>query len=149
MRHHISIGKAEVGEFLLPVPGHLPNQGGLAVHHLIVGEHQHELLAVGIDHAESQLPVMMGPEIGVVLDIVQIIIHEAHVPLQVKAKPVFFHIPRNFRKSRALLRDGEHAGVAFLHDGIQMLDHLDGFQVLLAAIHIGHPFAVLFPVIQV
>ena len=149
MRHHISIGKAEVGKFLLPVPGHLPDQGGLAVHHLIVGEHQHELLAVGIDHAEGQLPVMVGPEIGVVSDVAQIVVHEAHVPLQVEAQAVLFQCPCDPGEGGALLGDAQHARIALLHDGVQVLDHLDGLQVLLAAVHVGHPFAVLFPIVQI
>ena len=59
------------------------------MYHFIMGKYQHELLTVGIDHAESKLSVVVAAEIGIVFDIIQIVIHEAHVPLQVKSQSAF------------------------------------------------------------
>jgi hypothetical protein len=41
-------------------PGILPSSEALAVHHLVVRERQHEVLAEGVDQAEGQL-ALVGP----------------------------------------------------------------------------------------
>ena len=91
----------------------------------------------------------VAPEIRIIFDIIQIIVHKAHIPLQVKAQPVVLQRSRNLRECSTLLRNGKDTGIPFLHDGIQMLDQFDGFQVLLSAVHIGNPFPILFTVIQI
>ena len=83
-----------------------------------------ELLAVGVDHTECQFPVMVAAEIRVHTDISQIVVHKAHVPFQVKAQAALVQILGDQRKRCALLRDGQHAGIAFFQNGVQMLDHL-------------------------
>ncbi len=91
----------------------------------------------------------VASEIRIKLNVIQIIIHKAHIPFQVKAQPVVLQRSRNLRECSTLLRNGKDTGIPFLHDGIQMLDQFYSFQVLLSAIHIGNPFAVLFTVIQI
>ena len=58
------------------------------MNHLIVGEYQHKILTVGVNHAEGQLLVMLAPEIWIALHIAQKIVHPAHVPFIIKAKAV-------------------------------------------------------------
>ncbi len=149
MHHHKSICQPQIGELLLPVAGHLPQHGGLSVYHLVMGEHKHKFLAVGIDHAESELPVVVAAEIRVKLDILQIIVHKAHIPLQVKAQPVLLQIPCDPGKGRALLGNGQHPGIALLHDRIQVLDQLNGLQIFLAPVDIGHPLPVLLAIVKI
>ncbi len=117
--------------------------------HLVMGKYQHKLFAVGIDHAEGQLSVMVTSEIGIVLYIVQIVIHKAHIPLQIETQSPCVQVSRDRRKRRALLGYGKHSGIPFLHDGVQMLDQLDCLKILLSPIHIGDPFSVSFAVVQI
>ena len=149
MGHHISIRKPQVRKFLFPFAGHFTEHGCLAVHHLVVGKYQHEMFRICVDHAESQFPMVMASEIRVILDILQVIVHKSHIPFQVEAQAIVLHRSRDLRECGAFLRNAEHAGITLFHDGIEMLDHLHGFQVLLAAIHIGNPFTVIFTIIQI
>ena len=149
MGHQESVSQAQVRKFYASLSRHLLKKSGLSVHHLVMGKRQDVFLTVLVNHAEGQLPVVVAPEIRVIPDVAQVVVHEAHVPLQVKAQPVLFQAARDPGEGRALLRDGEHPGVALLHHGIEVFDHLYGFQVLISAVHVRHPFPVLFSVVQV
>ncbi len=46
---HVAEQDAQVGELLPVVTGHLAEQRSLAVHDLVVGEGQHEVLVEGVD----------------------------------------------------------------------------------------------------
>ncbi len=149
MGHHIGVGQPQIGQLFLSGAGHLACHGGLAVHHLVMREHQLELLTVGIDHAEGQFSMMVTAEIGIHSDIPQIIIHITHIPLQIKSQTAFVQILGDQRKRGTLLRNGQHAGIALFQNGIQVFDHLHGLQVLLAPIHVGHPLPVIFTIVQI
>ena len=64
--------------------------------HLVVGKYQDELLALGIEHAEGQLPVVVMAEIWIALHVIQEIVHPAHVPLEVESSPPSFSSPETF-----------------------------------------------------
>ena len=88
------------------------------MNHLIMGEHQHKILAVSIDHAEGQLIVVMGPEIGIIADIGKEIIHKAHIPFQVKTKTVLFHLAGDLRPCSGLLGNHQNPRITLFHHGI-------------------------------
>ena len=52
---HEGVVGAQVGELLPVVARHLAEQRALAVHHLVVAERQHEILAEGVEQAEGDL----------------------------------------------------------------------------------------------
>ena len=81
MGHHIRISSTQVGELVFYGSGHFPNHGRFPVNHLVMGKYDHKILAVGINHAECQLAMVMSPKIGIIADIGQEIIHKAHIPL--------------------------------------------------------------------
>ena len=149
MQHHVSIGQTQIGKFILNLARHFPNQCSLPVDYFVMGEHKHEILAVSIYHAECQFIMVMGTEIGVKSNIAQIVIHPSHIPFYVKAKPVILHISRNFRPCGGFLGNHQHTRIPSLHYGIQMFQQFHRFQILMAAVHIGHPLPVALPVIQV
>ena len=95
MGHHIAVSKSQVCKLVLSGSGHLPNHRCLAMNHFIMGEYRHEIFTVLVDHAEGQFIVMMSTEIGIKFNIIQIIIHKAHVPLHIKAKTVILRISRH------------------------------------------------------
>ena len=90
-----------------------------------------------------------GTEYRVILHIAQEVVHPSHVPLEIEAQAVVLHGSRHFRPGRGLLRDEKGPVFALLIDRIQMLQELDGLQVLLAAIDIRHPLSVIFSIIQI
>ena len=57
---------------------------------LIVGERQDELLRVGVHHGEGDLIVVVFAVHGVLGEVLQGVVHPAHVPLQGEAKTTLF-----------------------------------------------------------
>ena len=119
MTHHKAVGGAEVRELLLlGIPRHLTCQGTFSVDHLVVGKYQDELLAVGIEHAEGQLPVVVMAEVWITLHVIQEIVHPAHVPFEVKAQSAVVLVPGDFRPRCGFLRDQDRAFCISREDGI-------------------------------
>ena len=114
-----------------------------------MGKDKHEILTVSINHAERQFIMVVRTEIRVKGNITQIIIHPAHIPFYVKAKPVILHISRNFRPCGGFLGNHQHAGIPSFHYGIQMFQQFHRFQILMASVHISHPLSVTLSVIQI
>ena len=122
MAQHEAVGRPQVGELLLEGSSrHLVDHGALPVHHLVVGEHQDEILAVGVDHAEGQLPVVVVAEIGIALHIAQEVVHPSHVPLIVKSQAVVLHVAGDLGPGRGLLGDEDGSVLSLLEDGVQVL----------------------------
>ena len=150
MPHEIAVGGPQVPGLLLEVcRGHLAQHGALQVHHLVMGEYQNEMLAVIVEHGEGQGAVVILPEVGIRLHEMQEIVHESHVPLQVKSKAALLHGSRDHWPCRGLLGDHQDTGVPLMHHGIHVLQELDGLQVLVAAVHVGYPLSVVPAVIQI
>ena len=119
MPHHKAVSSPEVRELLLlGVPRHLSCQGTFSVDHLVVGKYQDELLAVGIEHAEGQLPVVVMAEIWIALHVIQEIVHPAHVPLEVESKSAIVLITGDLRPGRGLFSDQERTFRVPRVDGI-------------------------------
>ena len=85
----------------------------------------------------------------IVLHVADKIIHPAHVPLVVKAKAVVVQISGDLRPCGRLLGNHHHARILLLKYGIQMLQEFDRLQVLVSAVDVRHPLAVVLSVIQI
>ena len=85
VRHHVAEEGAQIGKLVVILAGHLVQQAALAVHYLIVADGQDEVLAEGVEEAESHLVVVAGAEQRVGLHVAEHIVHPAHVPLEVEA----------------------------------------------------------------
>ena len=119
MPHHKAVGGPEVRKLLLlGIPRHLTCQGTFSVDHLVVGKYQDELLAIGIEHAEGQLPVVVMAEIRIALHVIQEIVHPAHVPLEVESKAAVILIAGDLRPGRGLLSDQDRTFCVPRVDGI-------------------------------
>ena len=77
---------------------------------------------------------------GLVLEVLQGVVHPAHVPLQVKAKPAFVSRCGNTWPGGGFLRNGEHARVGSVEGGIGFLEELDCLKVFASAVDVGQPF---------
>ena len=89
------------------------------------------------------------PEVGVQLEVVADVVHPAHVPLEVEAQAAVVHRIGHFGPGGGLLGDHQHVRVGPEDGGVQLLEELDGLQILLAAVDVGHPGPVLTAVVQV
>ena len=75
--------------------------------------------------------------------------HPPHVPLEGKAQSVLFGMLRHLWPGGGFLSDDKGSVVAPLDHCVQVLEELYGFQVLVAAMYVGDPLALLTSVIQV
>ena len=112
MRPHVGVERAQVRELLPAVARHLREQRALAVHDLVVGERQDEVLGVGVDHREGQLVVVVAAVHGIVREVVERVVHPAHVPLEAEAEPAEVGGPRDARPRGRLLGGGDDARLA-------------------------------------
>ena len=103
--HKAVSGPQVLGLLLQRLPGHLSDHGAFSVDHLIVGEYQDEILAVGVEHGESQLSVVIFAEIGVAAHIAGKIVHPAHIPLKVESQSSVLRLSGNLRPGCGLLRN--------------------------------------------
>ena len=88
-------------------------------------------------------------EIGIQLDVVADVVHPAHVPLEVEAQPPLVHRVGDLGPGGGLLSDHQHVGMGREDGGVQLLEELDGLQVLIPAVDVGHPGPVLSAVVQI
>src|SRR4030042_2418262 len=84
---HISEKQSEVGKLLPQVARHLAQQRALAVNNLIMRKRHYKVLRESIEHAESQLVVVILPVYGVFGYVHQSVMHPAHVPFGAEAQP--------------------------------------------------------------
>ncbi len=119
------------------------------MNHLVMAQDKDKFLRILVDHTKCQHAVPALAEQGICADVFQIIVHPAHIPLEVEAQPLLRCPARNLGPGGGLLRDGECAILPCMDLVIHSLDEGDRLQVLIAAINIGHPSAVTLPIIEI
>ncbi len=101
--HEAEVG-AQVGVFLPVVAGHLGQQRAFAVHHFVVRQRQHEILAERIHQAEGDLVVVPAPVHRIFMHVLQRIVHPAHVPFVMEAQAAVVHRRASRRERRSIPR---------------------------------------------
>ncbi|MCY1401592.1 hypothetical protein D9M71_167130 [compost metagenome] len=149
MRPHETQVGPQVGEFLPAVAGHLVDQRVFAVHHFIVGDRQDEALGPRIHQAETQFVVVMGAVHRVLLDVMQRVVHPAHVPFVGKAQAALLRALAYTGPCGGFLGDHQRTGRFEGHHVIEVTQEVDGFQVLPPAMAVRHPLAGLARVVAV
>ena len=118
---------------------HPAQQRALAVHHLVVGQRQDEILVMVIEHREREIVLMVLPMNRVVAEITERVMHPAHVPLERETQSAHIRRTRHLRPGSGLFGDGHHARKLGVGEVIELADELDGFQVLAPAVLVGNP----------
>ena len=146
---HQPVERAKVREFLPALSRHFPEQGTLAVHHLVVGERQHEVLVIGIEYPEREQIVVKFAVDGVFFHVFERIVHPAHVPLHAETQTPRIHGSRDHRPGGGFFRDGLHVGEAAIDFRVQPLEEGDGLVVLPASLFVGKPLALFSRIIEI
>ena len=146
--HEAVIG-AQIGEALPFVAGHAAKDRALAVHDLVMGERQNEILGKSVMQAEQDLTVMMLAVDRVLADVFERVVHPSHVPLVAEAQPAPFDRLRYHRPGRQFLRRRGRVGKAREHLRIDAPEQVDGVEVLPAAIFVRDPAALRPAVIEI
>src|SRR5580704_3535660 len=90
-RPHVAEQRAQVGELLPAVAGHLVEQRALSVDDLVMGERQHEIFKPGVDKSEGQVAMMKSPVDRLLAEVVEGVMHPSHVPLEAEAETADVH----------------------------------------------------------
>src|SRR5215472_7259653 len=99
------------------------------------------MLAVGIDHREGHLVVVIAAVDWIAAQVAQRVVHPAHVPFEPEAEPAKVHGPGNAWPGRGLLGDHRDAGHAPVAGGVYLTQERHRVEVLAAAERIRRPLA--------
>ena len=149
MAEHEAQISAHVGELLPSVTGHLAQQRAFAMHHFVMRNRQHEVLAEGVAQAKRHFALMVLAMHRVARHVLQRVVHPAHVPFVVKAQSARRRGARHGRKRGRLFGHRDGLRPLGADDLVQAFQKGDGFQVLAAAVDVGNPFAGLAAVVAV
>ena len=114
-----------------------------------MGNRQDKALRPGVHQPETQLVVMMGAVHRVLLDVMQGVVHPAHVPFVIEPQATLLGRLADARPGRGLF--GNHQGARGFKGNhvVQVPQEVDGFQVLATAMAVGHPFTGLARIIAI
>ena len=109
MRPHVGEERAHVRHLLPAVARHLVQQRTLAVHDLVVRDRQHEVLGVRVHHRERHLVVVVAAVDRREAQVLQRVVHPAHVPFEAEAEAADIRRLRHGRPRGRLLGDRDDA----------------------------------------
>src|ERR1700723_1457699 len=104
MSEHEGIIDTQISEALPVVAGHPAQDRTLAVHDFVMRQRQNEILREGIMQAEQDIAVMMLAMDRILADVVQRVMHPAHVPFVAKTEAAEFDRARYLRPGGRLFR---------------------------------------------
>ena len=97
MAEHEAVIGAQIGKALPFVAGHPAQQRAFAMHHFVMRQRQDEVFRKGVMQAEQNTAVVMLAMDRIFADVIQRIVHPAHVPFIAEAKPAIFDRARHLR----------------------------------------------------
>ena len=89
------------------------------------------------------------PEQGIHGHIFQHVVHPAHVPFIIEAQAALVRRSGDHGPGGGFFRDHQGLGNIFKYRSIELAQKIHGFQVFPAAVLVGLPLSLLFPVIQI
>ena len=119
------------------------------MNHLVVGEGEHVVLGEGVEHAEGQLTVVVGAMHWLFAQVVQRVMHPAHVPLEAEPQTAESGGARDHGPCGGLFGDALGVRVSEIDCLVALAEEIDGLQVLTPAVLVGYPLARLAGVVQV
>src|SRR5258708_16579041 len=90
-RPHVTEQRAQVGELLPSIAGHLVEQRAFAVNDLVVRKRQHEVFVPRVHQSKRQIAVMKSAVDRSVAEVVERIVHPSHVPLEAQTNTTPIH----------------------------------------------------------
>ena len=150
MRHHIAQERPIRGElFFFGLTAHLLQHGAFSVDDLVMRNGENVVLRETVEERERQLVVVERPVDGVEGDVAEHIVHPAHVPLEVESQTADVGGFGDHGPCCGFLCDHEDVRIPGECRLIQMPQEVYRLQVLVTAVNVGTPFAVLPVVVQI
>ena len=128
-------------EFFLQIARHFVDHRAFQVDNLIVREHQNVVLGKCIGHAEGHLVMVVFAEVWIELHVIEEVMHPSHVPFVGEMQAAVLYASRYLRPRCGLLGNHDDTFVSSAHQGIQVFEELDGFEIFISAVLVPHPMA--------
>ncbi len=129
--------RPQIGKLLPTVPRHLAQQGFFPVHHLVVGQGQHKMLAVGVPHAKGELVVFIAAIQRITGQVIQGVVHPSQIPFVAKAQAAHIGGPRDLGPGGGFFGDGHRAQV--VNRFVQPAQKVQRVQVFSPTVAVGNP----------
>src|SRR6202166_1056306 len=120
MAEHEPVQEPQICECLPLIARHFTQHGTLPVDDLIVRERQDEILSEGINQAKCDLAMLVTSEHWILRQVVQHVMHPAHIPLEAESQSSNVRGPRDLRPGSRFFRHDHDVGKC----RINMLIHL-------------------------
>src|SRR6266508_6318871 len=103
-----------------------------------MGERQNKVFMEGIEHAKSQIVLMIAPMDRILLHVFEGVMHPTHVPLEAETEAADVTRSRNHRPGSRFLGDGLHVWMVSINRFIQAAQKFNGLDIFPAAVFIGN-----------
>src|SRR5579859_6487784 len=140
---HECVKRPQVSELLPVVAWHFVQHATLHMHHFIMGKGQHEPFGKRIYEGKVQLTLMVLAVNRLTMEILENIVHPAHVPLERKAKATLAGWLRYTRPRGGFLSDHQMVWKTLSHGCVAALKKFNRRQVLTSAKLVRNPLSLL------
>src|SRR5262245_32132611 len=110
---------------------------------------QNKVLIVMVQHRKGEIVLMVLSINWIAREVLQRVVHPAHVPFEREAKTSKVWGACDQRPSRGFLSNGHDSGIFHVNDMVKVLEKLHRFEIFAASILIGNPFTLLARVIEI
>ena len=131
---HVRVQGPGLRKLLFIIAGHLLNDRRLSMHHFIVRQRKQIVFIIKILHGEGELMIILRTIRRIRPEIVQRIVHPAHVPLIVEPESALRNRLRYPRIGGGILRDEHNLRMALLKSVVHTADKFDGIRVHTASL---------------
>src|SRR5713101_4796765 len=88
-RPHVGEQRTLICELPPAVARHLGEHRAFPMHHFVMRQRQHEVLAPRVEQAEGEIAMMIAAIDRIEREVLERIVHPAHVPLEAEAKATY------------------------------------------------------------
>src|SRR5689334_21845297 len=99
------------------------------MHYFVVRERQDEILVEMVEHRKSEVVLVELAVDRVALEVVQRVVHPAHVPLERETQAAQVRRTRDLRPRCRFLSDGHHTGTYGVDEMVEAAQEFDRFPI--------------------
>ena len=118
---HVTVRQTKCSKFIRNTSRHFRKHGAFHVNDFIVAQDKHKIFRILVNHAEGEHTMTPFTKQRVGADVLQIIIHPAHVPFQIKVKAALFDRTGHLRPRRRFLSNRKASIFSFMNFFVQIL----------------------------
>ncbi len=115
----------------------------------VVREREDEVFGEGVDHREGEVALMIFSVDGVFAEVVERVVHPAHVPFEVEPEAALIERMGYLREGGGLFCEGEEAGVFRVKKAVEVLEELYGLKVFATAVLVRYPLVLFAGIVEV